>query len=77
MSPRHGRHPSSEEHILTGQESTEPGAVPSREDEALTATGWCGAPPRAGWALAECAEPIPSRPAHPGTGRARPHMTAR
>ncbi|PZF97170.1 hypothetical protein C1I93_12655 [Micromonospora endophytica] len=26
---RNGRHPSSEERILTGQESTEPGAVPS------------------------------------------------
>ncbi|TNH22903.1 hypothetical protein FHG89_28220, partial [Micromonospora orduensis] len=26
---RHDRHPSSEEQILTGQESTEPGAVPS------------------------------------------------
>ncbi|TNH22319.1 hypothetical protein FHG89_29490, partial [Micromonospora orduensis] len=39
---RHDRHPSSEEQILTGQESTEPGAVPwtrqvtwESEDDAL------------------------------------------
>ncbi|TNH31711.1 hypothetical protein FHG89_00810, partial [Micromonospora orduensis] len=55
---RHDRHPSSEEQILTGQESTEPGAVP-----AGSSTTWSRRRPRrrASTACPPSRPPLPVR----------------